>query len=198
MLQIRCVQSSGRKSIQSNSEILTPVFQLFYSFLFPSLLHVHHQLKKGESKIQSSLLWSNCFFVSCGRVLLLNALSAAGDRADRLWAGRLTVKSHRQGCWWLRQIAWLLCCGSASHSDFLNLIISRSSHEEMLWQAEMLFQWLPSTHTCLSKINPFSFLCNCVMGWGGPQAARQRSGACLGTCLLMNNPLAEFFSEAFL
>lgn len=127
------------------------VFSCFTAFFFSSLLHVHHQLKKGESKIQSSLLWSSNFFVSCERVLLLNALSAAGDRADRLWAGSMTVKSHRQGCWWLWQIAWLLCCGSASHSDFLNLIISRSFHEEMLWQAEILFQWLPATHTCLSK-----------------------------------------------
>lgn len=199
MLQIRCVQSCGRKSFQSNSEILTPVFQSFYIFFFfsCSLLRVHHQLKKAESEIQSSLLWSNNFFVSCGRVLLLNTLSAGVDRADRIWAGTLAIKSHQQGCWWLWQIAWLLCCGSASHSDFLNLIISRSSHKEMLWQAEVLFQWLPATHTCLSKRNPFGFLCDYAMGQGGPQAMWQRSGACLGRCLLMNQPLAEIFLEAF-
>lgn len=153
VVQIRCVQSSGRKSLHCNSEILTSGFQLFYSFLFFLFITCSSPIKKKENLKSKVHFCGQIIFLShvCERVLLLNALSAAGDRADRLWAGSLTVKSHRQGCWWLWQIAWLLCCGSASHSDFLNLIISKSFHEEMLWQAEILFQWLLATHTCLSK-----------------------------------------------
>lgn len=41
----------------------------------------------------------------------------------------------------------------------------------MLWQAEILFQWLSATHTCLSKINPFGFLCNYAVGQGDPKGA---------------------------
>lgn len=140
VLQVRHMQSSSRKSSLSDSGLIFFFFSRFTAFFF-LFITCSSPIKKGEAKIRSLFLWSVKFFVSCARVLLLNALSAAGDGADRLWAGSSTAKSHRQGCWWLWQIAWLLCCGSALHSDCLNLIISRSSFEEMLWQAEILFQW---------------------------------------------------------
>lgn len=47
----------------------------------------------------------------------------------------------------------------------------------------------------LPKLDSFGLLCNYMMSQGGLRAAQVRVGACLGTCLLMNQPLTGVFQR---